>query len=318
MDLRFIMSIFLGNAATVGMQVLSLFVMMAFGFVMYKTKLIDSKGTDQMTDVLLWTVTPCLLIETFYGCREAGVSSSLLIFAAWAAAAMLLPLVIMLFFFRKQPETDKPVLRFSAVLSNCGFMGLPLAQAMFGAQGVMYASIFVAVFMLIQWTVGYALMSGGKMSAKKILLNPGIIGFAVSLPLLFLPFSIPEAVLSPIKTLASMNTPLAMVVIGARLASANLKTALLDKRVYIVSALRLIIFPAMCFAALMFFPIGLDDTAKIVLIVEAAAPAAATSALISAQTGKNSELGGGIVAVTTLISALTLPIAAALAKTFLI
>ncbi|MBQ6796610.1 MAG: AEC family transporter [Clostridia bacterium] len=309
---------FFGSVLTVGSQVLALFVMMAFGFVMYKTKLVDKKGIDQMTDVLLWTVTPCLLIETFYGCRDTGAGASLMIFAACAAASMLIPLLITLLMYRGQNENDRPVMRFGTVFSNCGFMGLPLAQAVFGAEGVMYASIFVAVFMLLQWTAGYALMSDKGTSIKKALLNPGVIGFAVSLPLLFLPFSLPEGVLYPIKTLASMNTPLAMVVIGAKLACADLKKAFSDGRVYLVSFLRLLVVPAAVIAALVFIPVELSDTAKLVLVIEAAAPTAATTALISAMTNRNSELGSGTVAVTTLISSITLPMVSAIAKIFLI
>lgn len=309
---------FFDSVLTVGSQVIALFVMMAFGFVMCKAKLVDKKGIDQMTDVLLWTVTPCLLIETFYDCRDTDTGASLMTFAICAASGMLIPLIVSLFMYRGQNENDRPVMRFATVFSNCGFMGLPLAQAVFGGEGVMYASIFVAVFFLLQWTAGYALMSGKGTPIKKVLLNPGIIGFAVSLPLLFIPFSIPEGVLYPIRTLAGMNTPLAMIVIGAKLACADLKAAFSDSRVYLVSLLRLLVVPAAAAAVIALAPIPLGDTAKLVLIIEIAAPTAATTALISAQTGRNSELGGGIVAMTTLISSLTLPAVSALAKSFLI
>ena len=311
------MTEFLRNFLTVGAQVAALFVMMAFGFVMSRAKLVTKEGADQMTDVLLWTVTPCLLVETFYNSRSTGIGGSMLVFAALAAAGMLLPLAGTLLLFRKNSDEDRPVLRFGTAFSNCGFMGLPLAQAIYGDTGVMYASVFLTAFLLLQWTVGYAMMSGKGTPIKKILLNPGIIGFVISIPLLFLPFSIPEQVMYPVKAMASMNTPLAMVVIGARLAFADLKTAFGDKKIYSVAALRLAAVPALAILTAVLVPQLLPKTGWLVLIIELAAPTAATSALISAQTGKNSELGGGEVAVTTLLSAVTLPLAAAIGQTLL-
>ena len=57
-------------------------------------------------------------------------------------------------------EKNTPILRFACIFSNAAYMGFPLIQALFGAEGLLYASAYVTVFNILLWTVGYAMVSG--------------------------------------------------------------------------------------------------------------------------------------------------------------
>lgn len=299
---------FAQNALVVAVQVGALFIMMGAGYIMYKTRMLRRSGVSQMTDLLLWAVTPCLLLNSFSRKLDSSVAKSLLIFSGCAALIIAGTLTLMLLLFRRRCEDDRVVMRFASAFSNCGFMGIPIAQALYGEDGVMYASIFVAVFNLLQWSYGYLVMSGSGVSLRKSILNPGVIGLAISLPVFLFSIELPQIISIPVESVAGINTPVAMIVIGAQLAETDIKSALKDKAVYGVSLIRLVAVPAAVSAALVLLPVPLDPLAKTVLLVESAAPAAATTAIMSRMVGRNSELAGRLVAVTTLFSAITMPL----------
>ena len=307
---------FFENLLLVSEQVVVLFILMAVGAVLYKIKLINDVGVSQMTSVLFWAVTPCLLIEAFSREFDPAVAKQLGLFALWAAVFTLLGLAAGLLLFRKTGD-KRAVMSFGAAFSNCGFMGVPMASALYGEEGVMYASIFVAVFHILQWTVGYAVMSGKGMSLKKLLVNPGVIGIAISLPIFIFSLRLPDAIGQSVGYLADINTPLAMLIVGAQLAGSKLTQALTRPAMYAVSAVRLLLVPAAALGALILLPSGLDTAARQTLLLELAAPTAVTTAIIARQVGSDYTLGGHTVAGTTLLSVVTMPVFATLSAMFL-
>lgn len=309
----------LENFGTVSIQVLILFAMIAIGFVLSKTKLVQEQGVGGMTNTLLWAVIPCLIIETFSRSFDPKLAVSLGIFAVGAFVGTMFAALLATLLFKKRFGSDAPVMIFAATFSNCGFMGLPLAQALFGAEGAMYASIFLVVFHLTQWTYGYTVLSGGKISVRRLLINPGVIGLVLGLPLFFFSVTLPDTVSTIVGSVADINTPLAMIVIGCHLARTNLLRAFADRRVYAVCGVRLVLAPVLSTLIVLLLralPCGipLSGIACSVLCIELAAPSAATSVLIGTLCGHDAELPSRCVAVSTLLSLITLPIISAICQ----
>ncbi|MBE6758688.1 MAG: AEC family transporter [Ruminococcaceae bacterium] len=305
----------LENLMTVSTQVLILFAMIAIGFVLSKTKLVNEQSVGGMTNTLLWAVTPCLIIETFSRSFDPELAMALGVFSLSAFLGMVLAAIMGLLIFRKPFGKDSPIMTFASTFSNCGFMGVPLAEALFGAEGVMFASTYVVVFNASQWTYGCMILSGRKgISLRRLLLNPGILGLAAGLPLFIFSIQLPDTVSKIISSVADINTPLAMIVIGCHLAETNLLKALTDKRVYAVVGLRLLLVPAVCVLLVWLLPIPLSALACTVLCIELSAPSAATSVLIGTLCGHDGELPSRCVAVTTLFSIITLPVVAAVCQ----
>lgn len=298
------------NLLTVSGQAMILFLMMAIGFALYKTHIVSKEGADGMTNTLLWAVTPCLLIDTFSRDFDKNLALSLGVFAAAAFVGTVLSAVLAYFLFRRKDSDTSAVMRFCCTFSNCGFMGLPLADALYGDEGVMYASIFVAVFNLTQWTFGFAILSGKGASLKKLLINPGVMGLTIGLPLFIFSMQLPSALSVTVSTVASMNTPLAMIVIGCYLARAKIFKALTDKNVFEICAVRLLVVPAIALVCVNLIPLPLSAVAKSTLCIEFAAPVAASVALLSAMCGRDAEFAGRCVAISTLFSIVTLPVVA--------
>lgn len=288
-------------------QVLSLFLMMAVGFGMYKTTLLNDTGAAQMTDLLLYAVTPCVVIHAFQRPFDPNTARAIAVFAVAGAAVMVFGMAVGTLLFRKGEENARAVQRFAMVFSNCGFMGIPLAGAVCGADGTLYASVFVVIFNLFQWTYGFAVMSGKKLSLKNAVVNPCVIGVAVGLPLFLLSVPLPSPLQNAVSMMADLNSPLAMIVIGTHLAKTDLIRTLKDTRCYFASLMRLVVMPALVMAIACFVP-WLDRNQTLTLAVMCGAPVAASCALFAAKYKRDSLLAGRLVALSTVFSLLTLPL----------
>lgn len=284
-----------------------LFVMIAVGFICTKAGMLTHKGIAEITSFLLRIVTPCLIVSSFLS-AGSGVELSVLGFSALTAVlAHLLAIGLSFCTFRKTEPDRQKTLRFAVIFSNTGFMGMPLVQSVVGGSGVVYASVYIAVFNLFCWTYGYSMMSGGKRAGlKTALLNPGVIGLAVGVPVYLLKLSLPELILQPVEGFAALNTPLAMVVVGSHIAAIEWKSMFTDRQVYAVSALRLIAAPLLFLGAMLVlrpaYPLFVGN------VIQAAAPVAANAVLFSVQFGRDARLASKVVALSTLLSIITLPL----------
>ena len=295
-------------------QTLSLFIMVAVGFGFYKAKKISDTGAAQMTDILLYAVTPCVVFNAFNRQFDPQTARSIGVFAAVGAVFMVISVLIGRIVYHKGETNSRTVLQFSSAFSNCGFMGIPLAGAVCGEMGTLYASIFVVIFNLIQWTYGLAMMSGERFSLRKAVINPCVLGLIAGLPVFLLSLSIPTPVENAVSMIAALNSPLAMIVIGTHLAKADFFSTLRDTRCYFASALRLILMPAFIMPIIIALP-WLDSEQTVTLAVMFGAPVAASCALFATKFNRDSTLASRLVAMSTLFSMGTLPLLVSIVKT---
>jgi len=290
--------------------------MIAVGFALYKTKRVTDTGVSQMTDILLYAVTPCVVFSAFNRPFDPTTARSIAVFATVSAVFISLCILFGMLIYRGKDKNTRVVMRFAAVFSNCGFMGIPLAGAVCGEKGTFYASIFVVFFNLFQWTYGFAMMSGERLSLKKAIINPCVLGLLAGLPVFLLSINVPSPVENAVSMIAALNSPLAMIVIGTHLAKADLISTIKDLRCYPASLLRLILLPGVIMPAVIAMP-WLDNFQKLTLSVMFGAPVAASCALFATKFKRDSELASRLVALTTLFSMITLPLLVTIVKTVL-
>ncbi len=304
------------NLLIVSEQVAVLFILIAVGFACAKVRFINELSAKHLTNLALYIATPCIMIKSFQEVRfNEKIVVNLAITALCAVMIHFCSILISRLIFRAKDESRRVVLRFAAVFSNCGFMSLPLQRAVLGSKGVFYGAIFVAVFNIIVWSYGLIDMSGGRksFSAKKLILNPGVLGAAVATILFLTRITLPDIVLSPISFLAGLNTPVPMLVIGYYLSQAKLLEHLKDKTIYAVAGVRLVLFPVIALLVMRLFSV--DSDILISCTVAASAPVAAMTTMFSTKFGRDTQLSVGLVSITTLLSILTMPVIIALAQT---
>lgn len=311
------MTFLVENFLIISQQVLVLFILVAVGFLCGKKGLIDDVASKKLTDIVLYVVTPCVMISAFQREFSVELVGKIIIAAVCAALIHAGSILLANLIFRDKNESRKKVLRFSVIFSNCGFVSLPLQKAILGDEGWFYGSIFVAVFNIFLWTYGLVSMSGDRrqLSVKKLVFNPGIVGVAVALILFLCRINLPEILSLPVDYLAALNTPLPMLIIGYYLSKANFKAAFTDAGIYIAMGVRMVLIPLIALGLMLLFRI--DSTIIVAFTIAGSAPTAATTTMFSAKYDRDVELSVGVVASTTVISLVTMPLVTALAQTIL-
>ena len=194
------------------------------GYFLMRRKLVGLQGSSDIARLLLYIVMPTAILNSYQTTFTMEKLKALGISFSAAALALFLSILLSRLFFSADQATE----RFGAAFSNAGFIGIPLVQMTFGNEAVFYVSSFVALLNILQWTYGVMLLTGDRkyLSFQKIRTNPIVLSFLGGLLLFILPFSLPEIISGPIRTLASMNGPLAMIVLGTYLAQIPLKITL--------------------------------------------------------------------------------------------
>lgn len=292
-----------------------MFILISIGFLCGKKGLINENAAKKMTDIILYVVTPCVMISAFQKEFSGDTAIKILIAAAAAFVILVFSTLLARLVIRDKNESRKKVLQFAVIFSNCGFMSLPLQKELLGEDGWFYGSIFVAVFNIFVWTYGLLDMSGDKkqLSIKKLVFNPGIMGAAVAIILFVCRIKLPEIVIQPVTHLANLNTPVPMLIIGFYLSRAKLKDAFSDVGTYIAMSLRLVIIPVI--VTFIMALLKLDKTMMIAFVIACSAPTAASTTMFAAKFNRDVELSVGVVAASTILSIITMPLIVSLAWT---
>lgn len=291
-------------------QTLTMAIYMLVGFALFKGGKITKEGSKSLANLLVWLIIPAVIINSF--CVELSLEKlrALGLSALLAAVALAVSAAISHFAFKKSPVDN-----FAAAFSNCGFMGIPLVRAGFGDEAVFLLVGFVVLLNLLQWTYGAALLKGekGAVSLKGVLLNPITVGTAAGVVLFVtgLGSRLPGVLGGAIGGLAALNSPVAMLVLGIYMAQTSLKETVMSPRLYVLSAVRLLLIPAVTLALLT--PLPVDLTMKYVILLGASAPVGANVAVYAQLYGKDYSYACRTVVLSTVLSILTLPVLVAAA-----
>ncbi|MEE0958130.1 MAG: AEC family transporter [Ruminococcus sp.] len=304
---------FLNNFIAIAQQVGVLFILIAVGFGCGRAGLITKHASKKMTDIVLYVVTPCVMVSAFQREFSVALLGKVLLAALTAFGILTVSTLIVRLVFRSKDEARRKVLQFAVIFSNCGFMSLPLQKALLGEDGWFYGSIFVAVFNVFCWTYGLVDMSGDKkqLSVKRLALNPGIIGVTVAVILFIVQIKLPTIIIDPVTHLANLNTPLPMLIIGFYLSRADFKKAFTDKGAYLAMLFRLIIIPLA--AAAVMALLRMDAKMVIAFTIACSAPTAATTTMFAAKFRRDVSLSVSVVTASTLFSIITMPLIVSLA-----
>ncbi len=306
---------FLENMQTAATQVCMLFIMALVGFICDKAKLYTEKTAKATTDLLFYIIVPCVIIKSFLTMEfSKDMLMKFLLSLALGFATHFIAFALNVPFFSKKKGEENAVYKYASVYGNAGYMALPLAQAILGAEGVFYCSCGVIAFNVLCFTHGVKIMSkkSEKFNLKRLILNPGVISVIIGMPLFLSGVRLPEVITEPISSIASLNTPLAMIIFGTFLANADLKTMFTDKKIYLVCVLKLLVLPAIVVA--LYRICGVTGSLLTACTITASVPSANNTVLFSAKFERNEILASKTVTCTSVLSILTMPVFIALAQ----
>ncbi len=309
---------FLDNVLIAGEQVLILYVIVAIGFISDKVGFFTEKVAKSCTDLLFYVVTSAKIVESFYTLEYSPETAKKLFIAL--GCGLLLHLVsagISTVVFNRCPKEKSCIFKYASAYGNCGYMALPLASAVLGDEGVFYCSAVIISFQMFTFTHGvYTINKGSETAAKfewkKLILNPGVLSVIVGLPIFLLSIDLPDIITEPVSYVASLNSPLAMLIFGTYIAHTNFKSIFKEWRILGVAAIKLLILPAIMLGALHL--IGINGTLLVALIISASAPPATNTAIFAAKYDRDTGLASQTVAAVSFISILTMPVMIAAAQ----
>lgn len=289
-------------------QIIKMLLLLLVGYACCRFRLIDQNGNKSMANLLLMVVNPILAITALQADYDPRLVKGLLTAFALALAAHLTGIALSTVLIRKTGNADYSIERFSAMYSNCGFMGIPLVQSILGSEGVLYLTAYMTVFNLLSWTHGMILITGNASwkDLKKGLLSPMILASTLGLILFFTRIRFPALIGDTLDYITGMNTPLAMIIAGVSVAQTNLPAMFRNKKLYLVSFLKLLLMPALVLAALL--ALRSDSVPACAILIAAACPAATTCTAFALRFQKNYRYASEIYAFTTLSSLATIPL----------
>ncbi len=294
-------------------QVAILAIIVAVGYACDKAKLFTEKTAKACNDLLFYIITPAVIINSFLNVqftKENGLSY--LTFFGIICIFHIVGALLTKPLYRSAGE-NRSIFQYASMFGNMGYMGLPLAKAVAGDLGVFFCSAAVVVFNIFAFTYGIRLMEKGegKMQLKKLLINPGTIGIVIGLPLFLLNVELPEVLATPIASVGSMNTPLAMIMFGTYLANTDLLGMFRQKENYLVATVKLLILPLVALGVLRLC--GIQGPMLVTAAVCCGAPTANNTAMFAAKYGRDTGIASKVSGFTSVLSIITLPVCIALA-----
>ena len=286
-------------------QTVVMFLYMFAGYLLFRGEKITVKGSRDMANLLLWLVIPSVLVDSFCVERTAAKMIELLQSALAGALALLIAMAIAAVIFRKDPIDN-----FGSAFSNAGFIGIPLVREALGDDAVFWIVGIIAMLNMLQWTYGVRVMTGKKSSKgiKGILANPLLVGICIGL-LLFLTglgAKLPDVLRTTLDGISAINAPLAMIVLGTYLAQANALQMLTERHLYLVSLVRLIIIPLATLFVFCILPVPREIL--LAVFISASAPIGSNVAVYAQLNDQDYPYACQTVALTTLLSIITLPV----------
>ncbi len=291
-------------------EMLTLFIIMAIGYIANKVSFITKEGNRLLSKLIVNITLPAMVLASVMSIGEkmAGWDLLLLLAVAFASYAILGLLAFLTPRILRAPREKAGVYSFLAMFGNVGFVGFPIITAVYGKEAVFYAALFNIPFNLLIFSVGVAMLSAGEKFrlSRQVLLNPSLLASILALILYILPLKFPGPIVETVDLLGSITVPGAMLVVGASLGSVPVKEVFNDARVYAVSLVKLLLCPVLiwlCFHQVIDNPLILGAA-----VITTAMPSATNAAMLTMEYGGDEALASKGIFIATILSIVTIPL----------
>ena len=282
---------------------------MMIGYVACKKEYFDQEFGKKLSWLVVNVANPMLAISAVVNNEEqiakkdfyVTVLLAICFYAFFLILAQILPRLIGV------QNSDIGVYKMMTTFNNIGFMGFPVIAAAYGNGALIYAVPFSIMFNILCYTWGIqTLCGGGEKGNWKRIINIGTISGIISIVLFFMQIPVPKMICSLSAGLSNLTGPLSMLVIGISIAAMELKDLFTEVKLLKFALIKLLAVPV----AAMLLVCQVIDNRLIceVFLVMMATPAASMCAMLSQQYGGDYELAAKGVALTTILSVVTMPI----------
>lgn len=296
----------------VASQIIIIFALMLLGALIREAGFLHEASINDLTNIVLYFLSPMVILRAF---QQQFSTSRMQTFGKLVIAVFIGYLVTILItkatFHRVKDDSFRSILMYGSIYSNNGFMGIPLAQALFASSGVFYGVASMIGFNVMSWTQGIGMFrhSTVKMTMgqklKKILLNPNIIAILAGLIIFTCSIHLPSIVSSFLKYGSQAFTPISMIVIGSNMVGMKLKNVRVNRQMLAALVYRNLLFPLI--NALILLVMGIHGIPFLTTVILAACPVAGLVVLFTLQSKGDTKPAVVLMSVSTILSLVTIP-----------
>ena len=304
-----------------------------FGFYLRRKGVFKDGTAKILTDVILSASLPALAFNAFM--QDINKTSlmqgiNLLI---WGFAIYIILIFITKLIYIKYNGDKKVVLEILTTFGSTTFFGIPIISAVYGATGVMYASIFNIAYRVFLYSYAYIKMSGikaDKNNIKQMFLNSIVLATFLGMFIWVFQDSLPQITIGeksyaflridktafwlfkPMTYLAALSSPLAWLAIGAKLADISLVEAISSRDSWIYSFIKVLVVPFINLIALYILtvtnilPISFVGLASVIIMMST--PTATVAAAYAIKFDKESVLTSNCSLLSTIFSVICMPL----------
>ncbi len=288
----------------------TLALLLAAGVACGKLKIIDEVSSAKLSTLIVKLGQPFLIINALVGLEPTpeNVRNGFLILALGLGIHVFM--AVLAHFLAKPIRgfDERKLTEFGMLFTNCGFIGFPILESIFGETGLFYGAFYVVSFHLFTWTWGIAILARGrediKITPKKALVNFGTIPSLIGIAIFLSGLDLPEFLTDFSGYIASLCTPISMLITGANLSRRGAKSMLTNPSVYLTNAVRLVLMPLAVTTAL--WLVGVPDYMVVFGCVMAAMPTAAVITMFGEMYSISPGCAAELVGSTSLLSVVTL------------
>lgn len=294
-------------------QMLIVFALMFAGLLLCKCNIISKASSKDFSALVVNVCSPALLIMSVFTTDAHIEKSSLVLFFGYSMIAYVIMILFGYFtnIVLKIPKHQRGDYQLMTIFGNCGFIGIPVAQALFGPQSLVYVAAFNLCYNIFFYTYGFWIITSDIegvtiKSQFKNMINPGTISCVITIVIFWFDLKIPVLIQDFCTYAGQPSTLLALVVIGISLADMDIKAALKDKKFFAFTFLRFLIFPIAFISVMKLFIADLLIRSTMALMI--AVPVGNMPAMVRAQYRQDDTLTAKGAVITTTLSVITITI----------
>ncbi|SDH03373.1 hypothetical protein SAMN05192534_101392 [Alteribacillus persepolensis] len=295
-------------------EMLALYGMLIVGYAARKLGVLSSAANQVITQLVLYITLPALILFAMDTAFSVDLVVDMVILIVLSVYILLLACVIARW-VRKRfyiPKQQENVVEGLIIFGNQGFLGYAVAFILFADTGIMYATMFNIVYLILIWTYGVYLFvrSAERIAWRQVFVNPGIAAVIIGLIIFFAPFHWPLAASRLLEDVGKMTIPLSMILLGSLLVSVRYDkviTLLKTKMVWKITFLKLILLPLLVIPVF-FLPVSFSFPLICVAVLTTGMPSASTISLYAKKYGGDEEFSSFVVCITTLAAFVTIPL----------
>ncbi len=283
------------------------------GVIMMKAKMVSEETIRSISKIMMYVCQPCFAVYSFNRLDFSWkFLAQVLIFMAVIIILQIIIILILKTVYKKRFENVKyRMCTLASCFGNCVFFGAPVLEVLLPEfpEAIVFANAYAVAMNILGWTLGSAIITNDRkyMSARKVIFNPGTIGFVLAILFYCVNLKFGDGLLNSLSLLGKMTTPLSMMVLGMRLATVDIKPIFATPVFYFTILVKQMLYPLVGTALMSVIPLMSGDIITTTFIL-CACPVASIVFNFAELLGDGQEHAADLFLLGTISSVITMPI----------